>query len=137
LKGNIQAHPEADEQYPRLKSQQRAVIQQLMTNPDPVVQAILREPDNLAFIKSAIGLTEIVIPGEDSRNKQLREIQQLLAGIPVAIDDLLDDHAVELEVCKRWANGDAGQTAKAENPTGFANVRAHAAAHRAALHRPM
>ena len=135
LKGNLQAHPEADEQYPRLKSQQRAVIQQLMGNPDPVVQAILREPDNLEFIKSAIGLAEIVIPGEDSRNKQLREIQQLLAGVPVAIDDLLDNHAVELEVCKRWANGDAGQTARAENPMGFANVRAHAAAHLAALQK--
>ena len=35
LKGNIQAHPESDETFPRLKSQQRAVLQQLMSNPDP------------------------------------------------------------------------------------------------------
>jgi len=135
LKGNIQAHPEADESFPRLKSQQRAVIQQLMANPDPIIQRILLEPDNMQFIKSAIGLTEIVIPGEDSRNKQLREIEQLLGGMPVLIDEFLDNHEVELEVCKRWANGDPGQTAKIENPQGFANVRAHAAAHLAALQR--
>ena len=135
LKGNIQAHPEADETFPRLKSQQRAVIQQLMANPDPIIQRILLEPDNMQFIKSAIGLTEIVIPGEDSRNKQLREIEQLLGGMPVPIDEFLDNHEVELEVCKRWANGDPGQTAKIENPQGFANVRAHAAAHLAALQR--
>lgn len=135
LKGNIQAHPEADETFPRLKSQQRAVIQQLMANPDPIIQRILLEPDNMQFIKSAIGLTEIVIPGEDSRNKQLREIDQLLGGMPVPIDEFLDNHEVELEVCKRWANGDPGQTAKIENPQGFANVRAHAAAHLAALQR--
>ncbi len=135
LKGNIQAHPEADETFPRLKSQQRAVIQQLMANPDPIIQRILLEPDNMQFIKSAIGLTEIVIPGEDSRNKQLREIEQLIGGMPVPIDEFLDNHEVELEVCKRWANGDPGQTAKIENPQGFANVRAHAAAHLAALQR--
>jgi hypothetical protein len=192
LKGNIQAHPEADESFPRLKSQQRAVIQQLMATPDPIIQRILLEPDNLQFIKSAIGLTELVIPDEDSRNKQLREIQQLVASAPtvvmlgpdslaaqnelpgrraaigdspppgvilsaakdlssdpahaagnhgvaelpsVPIDKLLDDHAVEFEVCKRWASSDAGQTAKMENPLGFANVRAHAAAHLAALQR--
>ena len=27
----------------------------------------------------------------------------------VAVDVLLDDHAVEFEECKRWANSEAGQ----------------------------
>jgi len=143
LKGNIQAYPEADESFPRLKSQQRAVLQQLMLNPDPMVQAVLKEPANLGFIKSVIGLTELVVPGEDSRNKQLREIQQLLCSVPLGgmvesslpIDELLDDHAVEFEECRRWANSDAGQTARAQNPVGFANVRAHAQAHLAALQK--
>jgi len=189
LKGNIQAHPEADESFPRLKSQQRSVLQQLMTNPDPMIAKMLAEPANLGFIKSVIGLTEIVVPGEDSRNKQLREIQQLLQSAPVVrpaglgsgaiprelrpasrddrprnpsvgslvpetdqglrmadaasvlepsvpIDELLDDHAVEFEECKRWGNSDAGQTAHAQNPQGFANVRAHALAHWLARQRP-
>jgi hypothetical protein len=180
LKGNIQAHPESDETFPRLKSQQRAVLQQLMANPDPAIQAALREPANLGFIKSLVGLSELVVPGEDSRNKQLREIQQLLQGLAVTsltakaplagdfglgdpnslapgtplagasglgagtspqvmstvpIDELLDDHATEFEECRRWANSDAGQIARAQNPAGFANVRAHAAEHAAALAR--
>jgi hypothetical protein len=80
LKGNIQAHPESDETFPRLKSQQRAVLQQLMTNPDPAIQAALREPANFGFIKSLIGLSELVVPGDDARSKQLREIQQLLTS---------------------------------------------------------
>jgi hypothetical protein len=111
----------------------------------------------------------LVIPGEESRNKQLREIQQLLASAPIVIsipgaqdvtrdprpvvredqsappseeshgtrdtehgtqsivlpsvpvDQLLDDHAVEFEECKRWANSDAGQAARMTNPAGFAN----------------
>jgi len=175
LKGNICVHPEADETFPRLKSQQRGVLQQLFSVNDPVIQKALTEPANLGYIKNVLGLTEMVIPGEDSRNKQLREIQQLLASAPilvsmaesgaahvapgfsppaageqdaalkgaatqgtlvlpsVPVDALLDDHAVEFEECKRWANSEAGQSAHMTNPAGFANVRAHAEAHLRAL----
>ena len=176
LKGNICVHPEADETFPRLKSQQRGVLQQLFGLKDPLIQEALSEPANIGYIKNVLGLTELVVPGEDSRNKQLREIQVLLAGAPiivgvpsgqrpatseeesrsladapfdsaqgrrddkdslsatavlpsVPVDVLLDDHAVEFEECKRWANSEAGQAAKMTNPAGFANVRAHAEAH--------
>jgi hypothetical protein len=163
LKGNICVHPEADETFPRLKSQQRGVLQQLFGLKDPLIQEALSEPANLGYIKNVLGLTELVIPGEDSRNKQLREIQVLLGSAPivvagenrksklenrnseegsesdlqpapivlpsVAVDVLLDNHAVEFEECKRWANSEAGQSAKMTNPVGFANVRAHAEAH--------
>jgi DNA-directed RNA polymerase subunit RPC12/RpoP len=188
LKGNIQAHPEADETFPRLKSQQRGVLQQLFSINDPVIQRALTEPANIGYIKNVMGLNELVVPGEDSRNKQLREIQQLLASAPiivptispvissearnlsssgggreeqrdssspvagaaaapndheasagvlllpsVPVDELLDDHASEFEECKRWANSDAGQSARMTNPAGFANVRAHAQAHLRAM----
>ena len=86
LKGNICVHPEADETFPRLKSQQRGVLTQLFAINDPVIQRALTEPANLGYIKNVLGLTEMVIPGEDSRNKQLREIQQLLASAPIVVD---------------------------------------------------
>jgi hypothetical protein len=206
LKGNICVHPEADETFPRLKSQQRSVLQQLFAVNDPLIQEALAEPANIGYIKNVLGLTELVVPGEDSRNKQLREIQQLLASAPIVVemhpsgaahagpavaaalrrgddagsrgndgginpplqsqraattppqpapqntppseeggysnsfvlpsvpvDQLLDDHAVEFEECKRWANSEAGQAARMTNPTGFANVRAHAEAHLRAM----
>jgi len=175
-----------------LKSQQRGVLQQLFGINDPVIQRALTEPANLGYIKNVLGLTEMVIPGEDSRNKQLREIQQLLASAPIVVnlpaaphpfsaippvgataaagasqsvrmgdasieassehqspvtsqqsptlvlpsvpvDQLLDDHSVEFEECKRWANSEAGQSAHMSNPAGFANVRAHAEAHLRAM----
>ena len=49
------------------------------------------------------------------------------------LDELLDDHASEFEECRRWASSDAGQLARAQNPAGFANVRAHAEAHLRAI----
>ncbi len=201
------------------------MLQQLFTINDPVLQRALTEPANLGYIKNVLGLSEMVIPGEDSRNKQLREIQQLLASAPIVVnlplapnsssvipgeartassprgfgaenpsssivdgtsgeskrdssspsaprndgegvssspsdhqspstnhgtqstehgtrtlvlpsvpvDQLLDDHAVEFEECKRWANSEAGQSARMTNPAGFANVRAHAEAHLRAM----
>ncbi len=161
LKGNIAVHPEADETFPRLKSQQRGVLQQLFGLKDPLIQEAMADPANIGYIKNVLGLTELVVPGEDSRNKQLREIQALLAAAPivvhvpaaggdqgadnsdqeagrgsrtvvlpsVAVDLLLDNHAVEFEECKRWSNSEAGQSARMTNPAGFANVRAHAEAH--------
>ncbi|MBZ5540700.1 MAG: hypothetical protein LAN61_09300 [Acidobacteriia bacterium] len=85
LKGNICVHPEADETFPRLKSQQRGVLQQLFGINDPVIQRALTEPANIGYIKNVLGLTELVVPGEDARNKQLREIQQLLSSAPMVV----------------------------------------------------
>ncbi|HYL46568.1 MAG TPA: hypothetical protein VEU52_06055 [Candidatus Limnocylindrales bacterium] len=147
LKGNLFSHPETDEQYPTLWSQQRAVLLQMLANPDPEIQAMLAHPENMALVKRLIGLEEIVIPNEESRTKQYREIGQMVAEAPViqrdpatgaesvlpsiVPDEFVDNHAVELETCMRWFSSDAGQVAKIESPAGYANVRAHAMLHKA------
>lgn len=147
LKGNLFSYPETDEQYPTLWSQQRAVLLQMLANPDPEIQAMLAHPENLALIKRLIGLEEFVIPDEESRTKQYREIGQMVAEAPViqkdpasgaetvfpsiVPDEFADNHTVELETCMRWFSSDAGQVAKIEAPAGYANVRAHAMLHKA------
>ena len=146
LKGNLFSYPETEEQYPTLWAQQRAVLLQLMTSTDAQVQAMLSNVENLALVKRLIGLEELVIPGEESRTKQYREIAQLLAETPVVRrdgqsgvelmlpsivpDEFADNHAIELDVCLRWFSTDAGQVAKIEAPGGYANVKAHALFHR-------
>jgi hypothetical protein len=149
LKGNLFSYPETDEQYPTLWSQQRAVLLQLLANPDPQIQSVLAHPENMALVKRLIGLEEFVIPDEESRTKQYREIAQLVAEAPIVEhdnatgvetmlpsimpDEFADNHQVELEICKRWFAADAGQVAKIEAPAGYANVRAHAMLHQAYL----
>ena len=83
LKGNLFGYPETDEQYPTLWSQQRAVLLQLIAKPDPQIQAVLAHPENMALVKRLIGLEEFVIPDEESRTKQYREIAQLVAEMPL------------------------------------------------------
>ncbi len=151
LKGNLFSYPETDEQYPTLWSQQRGVLMQLLANPDPQIQAVLAHPENMALLKRLIGLEEFVLPDEESRTKQYREIAQMVGEAPVVReeagiaggppvetllpsivpDEFADNHAVELEICKRWFSSDAGQVAKIESPAGYANVRAHAMMHQA------
>ncbi|MHB8526707.1 MAG: hypothetical protein ACYDD2_11190 [Candidatus Acidiferrales bacterium] len=145
LKGNLFSYPETEEQYPTQWSEQRTVLMQLMANPDPRLQAVLGDPSNLGLLKRLIGLDELVIPDEESRTKQYREIAQMLEEQPVVHtdsatgveqalpsivpDEFTDNHAVELDACKRWFSSDAGQIAKVEAPAGYANVRAHAQLH--------
>ncbi|MHB8755341.1 MAG: hypothetical protein ACYC92_10360 [Candidatus Acidiferrales bacterium] len=206
LKGNLFSYPETEEQYPTQWSEQRTVLMQLMANPDPRLQAVLGDPSNLGLLKRLIGLDELVIPDEESRTKQYREIAQMLEEQPVVVspstplsasvgtglqtgpgedeasplqtnlrpsvaqasacadavaptasdqpgqnspaeselqqtggserilpsivpDEFTDNHAVELDACKRWFSSDAGQIAKVEAPAGYANVRAHAQLH--------
>ena len=126
-----------------------------MESNDPEIAAILGHPANVGQIRSLLGLSDFTIPGENERNKQLREIEQMMKEQPiqqppvpepmtgqvtqppmmssVEIDPLLDNHKVEFEECLRWASSDDGQEARIQNPAGFANVRAHAAQHQAML----
>src|ERR1700723_3042610 len=83
LKGNLFSYPETDEQYPTLWSQQRAVLMQMLANPDPQLQSVLAHPENMALIKRLIGLEEFVIPDEESRTKQYREIAQMVGEVPL------------------------------------------------------
>jgi len=118
LKGNICVHPEADETFPRLKSQQRGVLQQLFGLKDPVIQEALAEPANLGYIKNVLGLTELVVPGEDSRNKQLREIQVLLGSGPVVVNEDEEDVSRDLRpVTRDAAEGETISAGQAEGNT--------------------
>jgi len=44
-----------------------------------------------------------------------------------------DDDAIEFQECVRWINSPEGQTAKVENPDGYANVECHADEHKARM----
>lgn len=162
FKGNVMVKSEPDEGLPVTNSQQRAVLSQLLdmgAAMPPALAKALEDPNNLAWIKSVMGLADMTIPGEDSASKQMREIQILLSSGPnqfppqptpqqnpqtgqtvlvmvppppqptVGINDLFDDNDLELQKCVDWANSDQGQDAAKTNPQGFQNVYLHAQLH--------
>jgi hypothetical protein len=64
---------------------QRASLQSVLTQlgQGEQGQAIVYHPDNLKLIKQYSGLENLVIPGAEARDKQLREIEQMLKEPPV------------------------------------------------------
>ncbi len=159
--GNIEL--EANENLPITWSQKRDAIMQLMTSPNQQLMGLLMAPENLPLLYEALGIPDLYIPGEDSRNKQYEEIRELLDSEPIPLpieDEVLqaaevsgmepvqeyepsvevgefDNHQVELDICITWINSEAGRLAKIENAAGYQNVLLHAKAHKNAIEMEM
>jgi len=76
---------EASDELPVTWSQKKDVIMSLMQGGNPVVMEAIMSPENLPFIKDAIGINEFVIPGEADRQKQYEEIQLLVNSEPIVM----------------------------------------------------
>lgn len=143
---------EADEKLPITDEQQADIIMQLMNlNNDEIVQALM-DPENLPYIAKIIKIPSFRIPGEEDRQKQYEEINELINSTPippspeemmmaqttgqpiedqpsVPIDPDVDNHQIEATICRSWLIGPAGRLAKVENPSGYQNVLLHMKAH--------
>jgi hypothetical protein len=78
--GNYKCKPVVDDGgIPESPSAQKAGLMQLIQfmGQNPQFQQLLQHPDNQYFFKMTTGLKGFEIPGADSRNKQLREIEEM------------------------------------------------------------
>jgi hypothetical protein len=85
FQGNVMTEAEADETFPRLKSQQRDVILSLLSNAATLPQQFLQlfdDPQSISFIKNVLGLAELQDSNEDAEIKCMRAIQRLVAAEP-------------------------------------------------------
>ena len=145
LKGNFKAYAEADSQYPRLKSEVRGAAERIlgMAKDVPGIAEIFAEPENLEQFQMLEGLVDFTVPGAQSRDKQMREVQELLDQQPIpglngqpmpsVPIGKYDRHNYELSECVRWLSSEAGMQAQRLQPQGYLNVIAHADAHKQAL----
>ena len=154
LKGNVMVEPEADESFPRLKSQQRSVLEALMTNAAALPPELLKlfdSPENMAYVKNVMGLTELRLAGEDAEILTKRLIQKLLETPPfqgpplpqmgpngqvamvapppqstIQVDPILAMNpefiGMMLDEIVEWAGTDSGRTEAETNPKNYANV---------------
>lgn len=134
---------EVSDQLPTTWQQQKDTIMQLLQSGNPMVMQALADPENLDLLKSAIGLDDFNIPGEDDRNKQYEEIRQLLESQPIMqmgmmgpeevpsvdIEPLVDNNSIHATICKEWAVSEVGRQSKIENEAGYKNVLLHMERH--------
>ena len=140
LQGNVTVHPEADA-FPVSWSDIRQNVLQLLQSSDPYIQNLLAHPLNAEQVKNYLGAPGFILPEDDNRSKQFRELDLLLRSEPVfdsarsvwlptvPTDPLVDDHAVHLQTLREWAVSDDGISAKQANPAGYANAMAHLLQH--------
>jgi hypothetical protein len=85
LDGTFGCYPNTDSSFPETMADQRASLQAVLSQlgQGEQGQAIVYHPDNLKLIKQYSGLKDLVIPGAEARDKQLREIEQMLQEPPV------------------------------------------------------
>jgi hypothetical protein len=148
---------EANENLPITWNQQKDAIMELFKMNNDTITASLTTPENMPFLKKVIGLDQYIIPGEDDRQKQYEEIQQLINSEPIQMppdpmmvqeamqmgqpppeptnepsvqpDYDVDNHVLESDICRRWLVADAGRLCKIENPAGYENVLLHMKMH--------
>lgn len=155
--GSIELEP--DEKLPVSDEQQADMIMQLMALNNEEITAALMDPENLPYIAKVIKIPEFHLPGEEDREKQYEEIDELVNSAPippdaesihlyeqakatgnpgavepqeqpsVEIDPDVDNHQIEATICKGWLISAAGRLAKKENPDGYKNVLLHMKAH--------
>jgi hypothetical protein len=156
---------EANENLPITWNQQKDAIMELFQLNNPDIMQALASPENIPYLKKAIGLTDYIIPGEDDRQKQYEEIELLINSEPIQmppdpnmmmqaqqmgmpppppqmlpsieVDPDVDNHALEADICRRWLVSDAGRLAKLENPPGYQNVLLHMKMHRDVMQNQM
>lgn len=149
----------SDDNFPETYTERRNAFMSIMQDGDTKAW-VMQSPDNLYLAKQYIGLPDLVIPGEESRNKQLQEIAEMrdekpivdpakmpqqpfpqLGQPPVQITpDMLtssipvvkyDNDDIEEAECLRWINSPEGQEAKRVRPDWYQNVCLHCDLHTA------
>jgi hypothetical protein len=131
LHGKIgSVEPETNSAFPMSFTQKRDALVKLMEYKDPAVVAVITHPENAGVVSRYLGFPELYIPGDDNRNKQLNEIQDMLEGMQIPVDPDLDNHQIEFEAAMAWLNSPYGQDAKLTNIEGYNLVKEHARNHK-------
>lgn len=83
-KGNFRAFPDSESGFPETTAAKRNTLTNVVTQlaATPLGAQVMGSPDNVAFLVREWGVSELVIPEAVSRDKQLRELETLLAGSP-------------------------------------------------------
>ena len=135
LDGEIRIESDDDAGFPMGPAERRAAWFEYADNGN--FGPLLMGPQNEGITAEHLGIRDLRFPGQDARETQRREIDQLLEGAPtmdpmtgmpassVPVDVELEDHASHAQAIEMWANSRDGGKTRIENPMGWENVKAH------------
>lgn len=134
--GNVE--PETSEMLPQSWEQKWQLITNILQMKDPTINAVLLSPENSSFMKQAVAMPELVIPGDSDREKQLGEIHDIIAGDPtVHVDVDIDNHPVHMVVIRNFCTSPVGVNLYKTNPQAYAMIIQHYKEHQMSLPPPV
>ncbi len=145
-KGKIgHVEPSSANQLPMSWGQQRDIVMQLLGLNSDEINAVLFAPENAHLLVRLSGLPDLKIPGDETRTKQFREILTIITLVsemedepqnptsPVPVDQIVDDHMIEAQVCRSFLQGKEGQELRESLPIAYAMIADHMSQHIAAM----
>jgi len=148
--------PESAEGFPISIAQKKDLYIKLMELNNDFINNALYKPDNAKILQDTMGLTELRLPGEEQRIKQVIEIGELIKDgaepVPtsqiapdgqenmissVPIDSNVDDHQVHIETLISFMVDLPGLDLLREKPEAYANLTAHLRMHQQAMAQAM
>lgn len=141
LKGSFdRIEPDASADFPVSFGQKRSTLMALLQLGNEEVNSVLTSPENAALVQSYVGLTDLKIPFEGQRRKQMDEILDLISMPPhqlgdggfestVPVEPDIDDHDVHMEVLKNFLV-EYSRDLKVDNAAGYGNCLAHLNEHK-------
>jgi hypothetical protein len=124
-----EVEPEGADSFPISTPQKQALFFKLVELNNEFINAALFDVPNRRTIADLLSFPDLDIPGEDQRIKQAVEINDMLKGMPVNVDPLVDDNSIHIETCKYYLVGQMGLDLKKTNPQAYQMIQQHLQQH--------
>jgi len=131
LTGKVgEVEPEGSETFPVSTPQKQALFFKLLELNNQFINAAVFDSTNRRLIADLLGFTDLEIPGEDQRIKQMCIIQAMIqSGVTIPPNPLVDDSTICVNTSKHFLAGQAGMDLQKENPEAYAAVQQNLQAH--------
>ena len=124
-----EVEPEGADSFPISTPQKQTLFFKLAELNNEFINAALFATPNRRIIADLLSFPDLAIPGEEQITKQAVEIADIIKGIPVQVDPLVDDSKIHIEMCRYFLAGARGIDLKKTNPQAFAAVEQHLQEH--------
>ncbi len=130
LSGHVgEVEPEGADSFPVSIPQKQTLFFKLLELNNEFINAALFDVENRRLAADLISFTDFQIPGEGQRIKQTIEIADLVKGVPVQVDPLVDDNPTHIETCRNFLTGQEGLDLKKTNPQAYMMIEQHLQQH--------
>lgn len=130
--GEVEA--EGAETFPVTMAQKQEILIKILTMGDEQLNSVIYDSENRREIADTFGYTDLYIPGDDQRTKQVREIELMIRDqILVNVIPDVDDHQIHMDTCRNFLVSPEGLDLQQTDPNSYMLVYQHLLQHKEAL----